>query len=87
MDRLEMANIILETAKRKKIEYCETNGLPIPNFDKEEDFIITPSRPMAVWNQLWQCSNCGTTYEFGCYSRLPDTCPECKAIMTNGEWY
>lgn len=87
MDRLEMANRIIETAKRKKIEYCESNGLPIPSFDKAEDFIITQPRPTAMWEQRWKCSNCGTIYSFRGYGYLPDTCPECKAIMTNGECF
>lgn len=39
----------LEALKRKKTEFCEEYGLPVPAFDKEEDFLITPH--MIAWAQ------------------------------------
>lgn len=31
----------MEALKRKKIAFCEEHGLPVPAFDKEEDFFVT----------------------------------------------
>lgn len=39
----------LETLKRKKIEFCKEYGLPVPAFDKEEDFFVTSA--MIAWAQ------------------------------------
>lgn len=83
MYSLEIAAKILERAKQEKIEFCMKNGLPIPDFTKEEDFIIKPIRPTGRWIQLWTCSHCGYTDSFSGRGCLPDSCPHCGAFMTN----
>ena len=83
MYSIEIATKILERAKQEKIKYCTENGLPIPDFTKEEDFILGPIRPIARWNQFWKCSYCGYADSFSGRGCLPDSCPCCGAFMTN----
>lgn len=49
---MEEAYAILEVAKKRKIEFCKKHGLPIPAFDKAEDFCIDDKIP---------CPKCGAT--------------------------
>lgn len=60
----------LEALKRKKVEFCYEYGLPLPVFDKEEDFYI--STDMIAWAQgegkpdmLAPCPFCGGAAELG----------------------
>lgn len=60
----------LEALKRKKIEFCQQYGLPIPPFDKEEDFFITTD--MIAWAQgeeqldmMDRCPFCGGAAQWG----------------------
>ena len=51
---MEMAEAyaVLEAAKARKIAFCKRRGLPIPAFDKAEDFCIDEKAP---------CPKCGST--------------------------
>ena len=46
---IEESRKFLERAKKIKIEFCEKWGLPIPAFDKEEDYFLP-----------YECSFCMT---------------------------
>lgn len=50
--QMKEAYAILEAAKKRKIALCERRGLPIPAFDKAEDFYIDNNAP---------CPKCGST--------------------------
>lgn len=60
----------LEVMRQKKIEFCREYGLPIPAFDKEEDFLVTTD--MIAWAQgeeqldmLSPCPFCGGNAQWG----------------------
>jgi len=64
----------LEVLKQKKIDFCIEYGLPIPAFDKEEDFFVTIE--MIAWAQgeekpdmLAKCPFCGGTARWGSEKR------------------
>lgn len=38
----EENKLFLGALRKRKIEYCEMNGLPVPAFDKPEDFLFEP---------------------------------------------
>jgi ssDNA-binding Zn-finger/Zn-ribbon topoisomerase 1 len=63
MQMLE-AYATLEAAKARKIAFCKRRGLPVPAFDKAEDFIIDDNAP---------CPKCGSTKGYmaeGTYTQL-----------------
>ena len=60
----------LDALKRKKTEFCEEYGLPVPAFDKEEDYFVTTE--MIAWAQgeekldmLAPCPFCGGPAKWG----------------------
>ena len=53
----------LEALKRKKIEFCKEYGLPVPAFDKEEDFFVTSE--MIAWAQGEEKPNMMAPCPFG----------------------
>ncbi|WP_295761104.1 hypothetical protein [uncultured Oscillibacter sp.] len=38
----EECRLFLDAIRKRKTEYCEERGLPVPAFDKVEDFYIEP---------------------------------------------
>ncbi len=72
------AAAILEEAKRRKIAYCEENGLPAPAFDKVEDFLIRTPRERSTWVQVWRHNLCGAVWEDTTGTgQPPKICPAC----------
>ncbi len=43
---------ILEKQKERKIKYCKDNGLPIPTFEREDDYWIPAENVVENSNQL-----------------------------------
>lgn len=61
---VEESRRFLDALKQKKIDFCKQYGLPIPAFDKEEDFFVTTE--LIDWAQgkepeeyLKPCPFCG----------------------------
>lgn len=50
--QVQEAYALLEAAKKRKIDFCKRRGLPIPAFDKAEDFFT---------DYVARCPKCGST--------------------------
>lgn len=44
----EEYRLFLDALRKRKTEYCENHGLPVPAFDKEEDFYIEEDRTLTI---------------------------------------
>ena len=77
----KQSEVILDSFKRRKIKFCEENGLQIPNFENLEDFLIEQPRPKGRWEIRLKCSNCGALYKLDEFSFFLDICPHCSADM------
>lgn len=91
---IKEATAILEAAKKRKIAFCKRHSLPIPAFDKAEDFYIDDNVPcpecrstkgyMAKGTYIQHYSASGTPigYVLGYPKTKTVTCRDCGARIS-----